>query len=155
MGTLGLVDFRYEIPTYGLRPEKTMNTEFGYKVQAKQLQASLAFYYMHLTNLINRVQLPGQQINGYNVYIIENNQESFIRGLEYSFQYQWKNGWTLHSNGAYSFGQNTTRAEPMRRIPPFHGRTYLQWKPGKMMYMLEYLYKNFNDRNISSDHGYI
>ena len=151
MGTLGLVDFRYEIPAYGLRPEKTMNTEFGYKVQAKQLQASLAFYYMHLTNLINRVQLPGQQINGYNVYIKENNQESFIRGLEYSFQYQWKNGWTLHSNGAYSFGQNITRAEPMRRIPPFHGRTYLQWKPGKMMYMLEYLYAGSQNRLAQGD----
>lgn len=151
MGTLGLVDFRYEIPAYGLRPEKTMNTEFGYKVQAKQLQASVAFYYMHLTNLINRVQLPGQQINGYNVYIKENNQESFIRGLEYSFQYQWKNGWSLHSNGAYSFGQNTTRAEPMRRIPPFHGRTYLQWKPGKMMYMIEYLYAGSQNRLAQGD----
>lgn len=151
MGTLGLVDFRYEIPAFGLRPEKTMNTELGYKVQTKQLQASLAFYYMHLTNLINRVQLPGQQINGYNVYIKENNQESFIRGFEYSFQYQWKNGWTLHSNGAYSFGQNTTRAEPMRRIPPFHGRSYLQWKPGKMMYMLEYVYAGSQTRLAQGD----
>lgn len=151
MGTLGLVDFRYEIPAYGLRPEKTMNTEFGYKVQTKQLQASLAFYYMHLTNLINRVQLPGQQINGYNVYIKENNQESFIRGGEYSFQYQWKNGWMLHTNGAYSFGQNITRAEPMRRIPPFHGRTFLQWKPGRMMYMLEYLYAGSQTRLAQGD----
>lgn len=151
MGTLGLVDFRYEVPAYGLRPEKTMNTELGYKIQTKQLQGSFAFYYMHLTNLINRVQVPGQQINGYNVYIKENNQESFIRGFEYSLQYQWKNGWSLHSNGAYSFGQNTTRAEPMRRIPPFHGRTYLQWKPGKMMYMLEYVYAGSQHRLAQGD----
>lgn len=151
MGTLGLVDFRYEIPAYGLRPEKTMNTELGYKMQTKQLQASIAFYYMHLTNLINRVQVPGQQMNGYNVYIKENNQESFIRGFEYSLQYQWKNGWSFHTNGAYSFGQNTTRAEPMRRIPPFHGRTYLQWKPGKMMYLLEYLYAGAQTRLAQGD----
>lgn len=151
MGTLGLVDFRYEVPAFGLRPEKTMNTELGYKMQTKQLQASLAFYYMHLTNLINRVQLPGQQISGYNVYIKENNQESFIRGFEYSLQYQWKNGWMLHTNGAYSFGQNITRAEPMRRIPPFHGRTFLQWKPGRMMYMLEYLYAGSQTRLAQGD----
>ena len=151
MGTLGLVDFRYEVPAYGLRPEKTMNTELGYKIQTKQLQASLAFYYMHLTNLINRVQLQGQQISGYNVYIKENNQESFIRGFEYSLQYQWKNGWMLHTNGAYSFGQNITRSEPMRRIPPFHGRTFLQWKPGRMMYMLEYLYAGSQTRLAQGD----
>lgn len=151
MGTLGLVDFRYEIPAYGLRPEKTMNTELGYKIQTQKLQSTVAFYYMHLTNLINRVQVPGQQINGYNVYIKENNQQSFIRGFEYSFQYQWNNGWQLHTNGSYSFGQNTTRSEPMRRIPPFHGRTYLQWKPGRMMYMLEYLYAGSQTRLAQGD----
>lgn len=151
MGTLGLVDFRYEIPAYGLQPEKTINTELGYKLQTKQLQSSIAFYYMHLSNLINRVQITGQQINGYNVYIKENNQESFIRGFEYSFQYKGKNGWLLHTNGAYSFGQNISRAEPMRRIPPFHGRTYLQWKPGRMMYMLEYVYAGSQSRLAQGD----
>ncbi|BDQ11705.1 TonB-dependent receptor plug domain-containing protein [Sediminibacterium sp. TEGAF015] len=151
MGTLGLVDFRYEIPAYGLKPEKTMNSEIGYKMQTKKLQSTVAFYYMHLTNLINRVQLPGQQINGYNVYIKENNQQSFIRGFEYIFQYQWNNGWQVYTNGAYSFGQNTTRSEPMRRIPPFHGRTYLQWKPGRMMYILEYLYAGSQTRLAQGD----
>lgn len=151
MGTLGLVDFRYEIPAYGLKPEKTMNTELGYKMQYAKTQVTLSFYYMHLTNLINRVQLPGQQINGYNVYIKENNQESFIRGFEYSLQYQWKNGWSFHTNGAYSFGQNTTRAEPMRRIPPFHGRTYLQWKHKQLQHTLEWVYAGAQTRLAQGD----
>ena len=86
MGTLGLVDFRYEIPAYGLKPEKTYNTELGYKIQTQKLQCSMALYYMHLSNIINRIQLVGQQVGGYNVYIKENNQESFIKGFEYDFQ---------------------------------------------------------------------
>ena len=57
MGTLGLVDFRYEIPAYGLKPEKTYNTELGYKIQTQKLQLSMALYYMHLSNIINRAIL--------------------------------------------------------------------------------------------------
>ena len=47
MGTLGLVDFRYEVPAYGLEPEKSYNTEIGYKVQTKSVKFAIAFYYMH------------------------------------------------------------------------------------------------------------
>ena len=31
MGTLGIVDFRYEVPTADLKPEKSQHTELGYK----------------------------------------------------------------------------------------------------------------------------
>ena len=81
MGTLGLVDFRYEVPAYGLKPEKSYNTELGYRLQTKRFQSSVALFYMHLKDLVTRVQVPGQQIGGYNVYIKENSQESFIRGV--------------------------------------------------------------------------
>lgn len=151
MGTLGLVDFRYEVPAYGLEPEKTYNAEIGYKVQTKKVKLAMALYYMHLTNIINRVQVPGQQINGYNVYVKENNQESFIRGLEYDIQVSLSKKLILSSNGAYSFGQNTSRAEPMRRIPPMNGRTFLQWKQPSIAYTLEYLYASAQNRLAQGD----
>lgn len=151
MGTLGLVDFRYEIPAYGLKPEKTYNTELGYKIQTQKLQLSMALYYMHLSNIINRIQLVGQQVGGYNVYIKENNQESFIKGFEYDFQIALTQKLLISSNGAYSFGQNTTRAEPMRRIPPFNGRTFIQWTQPNIQYSLEYMYAASQNRLAQGD----
>ncbi|MDP3392753.1 TonB-dependent siderophore receptor [Sediminibacterium sp.] len=151
MGTLGLVDFRYEVPAYGLKPEKTFNTELGYKIQTKKVQLSMAFYYMHLTNIINRVQLVGQQVGGYNVYIKENNQESFIRGMEYDVQIAITKQLLVSTNGAYSFGQNTSRAEPMRRIPPFNGRTFIQLTQPNIQYSLEYIYAAAQNRLAQGD----
>lgn len=151
MGTLGLVDFRYEVPAYGLKPEKTFNTELGYKIHTKKVQLSMAFYYMHLTNIINRIQLVGQQVGGYNVYIKENNQESFIKGLEYDLQIALTKKILISSNGAYSFGQNTTRAEPMRRIPPFNGRTFIQWAQSNIQLSLEYIYAATQNRLAQGD----
>ncbi|HQS24881.1 MAG: hypothetical protein B7Y11_07580 [Sphingobacteriia bacterium 24-36-13] len=151
MGTLGLVDFRYEVPAYGLEPEKSYNTEIGYKVQTKSVKFAIAFYYMHLTNIINRVQVPGQQIGGYNVYIKENNQESYIKGIEYDLQFTIAKNLFISSNGSYSFGQNTSRGEPMRRIPPMNGRTFLEWKPSKLQYTLEYIYASKQSRLAQGD----
>lgn len=151
MGTLGLVDFRYEVPAYGLAPEKSYNTEIGYKVQTKSVKFAIAFYYMHLTNIINRVQVPGQQIGGYNVYIKENNQESYIKGIEYDLQFTIAKNLFISSNGSYSFGQNTSRGEPMRRIPPMNGRTFLEWKPSKLQYTLEYIYASKQSRLAQGD----
>jgi hemoglobin/transferrin/lactoferrin receptor protein len=66
---------------------RLMNTELGYKMQTQTTAiASMALYYMHLSNIIN--QYTGWLVNkvgGYNVYIKENNQESFIKGFEYRF----------------------------------------------------------------------
>ncbi len=151
MGTLGLVDFRFEVPAYGLKPEKTFNTEIGYKFQNKSVQWSVALYYMHLTNLINRVQVIGQQIGGYNVYIKENNQESYIRGFEYDLQIAITPQLIFNSNGAYAFGQNTSRNEPMRRIPPMHGRTFLQWKHPTVDLTVEYQYAGLQNRLAQGD----
>jgi hemoglobin/transferrin/lactoferrin receptor protein len=56
MGTLGIVDFRYEVPAYDLKPEKSVNFETGYKLSLPKFQASLAAYYMVLNELITRVK---------------------------------------------------------------------------------------------------
>ena len=82
MGTLGIVDFRYEVPTADLQPEKSQNTELGYKFQTKKLSGTFAAYYMHLANLITRVKSEGQIINGYQVYKKENTEAAYIKGFE-------------------------------------------------------------------------
>ncbi len=52
MGTLGIVDFRYEIPADNLAPERSRHIELGYKLQSVKWADSLSAYYMHLNNLI-------------------------------------------------------------------------------------------------------
>ena len=151
LGSLGLVDFRYEIPAYQLKPEKTYNTEIGYRINTKKIQTSLAFFYMHLTDLITRVQLPGQQIGGYNVYTKENSQQSFVKGTELSLNYRISNSFAMSSNIAYAFGQNLSANEPMRRIPPVNGRVLLAYQKGKWGLNVESLFAAKQSRLAKGD----
>jgi outer membrane receptor protein involved in Fe transport len=151
LGSLGLVDFRYEIPAYQLKPEKTYNTEIGYRINTKKIQSSLSFFYMHLTDLITRVQLPGQQIGGYNVYTKENSQQSYIKGVELSFNYRITNSFTLTNNVTYAYGQNLSAKEPMRRIPPVNGRILLNYQKGKWNFNIENLFAAKQNRLAKGD----
>lgn len=151
LGSLGLVDFRYEVPAFNLKPEKTYNTEIGYRFTNKKIQASVAFFYMHLTNLITRVQVPGQQVGGYNVYTKENSQESYIKGAEITCNYRITNSLTVKSNATYLYGQNISANEPMRRIPPFNGRLLLDYKRQKWSVSGEYLFAGEQSRLAKGD----
>lgn len=151
MGTLGLVDFRYEIPAYNLKPEKSYNTEIGYRFSNQQIKTSVAFFYMQLSDLITRVQVPGQQVGGYNVYTKENSQQSYLKGMEASFDYQFSKSFDIKTGASYAYGQNLTRNEPMRRIPPFNGRILLNYRKLKWMAATEYLFAGKQSRLAQGD----
>lgn len=68
LGSLGIVDFRYELPSYDLKPEKSYNTELGYKHYSKKINLTVAAFNVRLKDIIARVQVQGEVINGYNVY---------------------------------------------------------------------------------------
>lgn len=38
LGTLGIVDFRYEVPQYDLRPEYSKNHEIGFKFRSREFE---------------------------------------------------------------------------------------------------------------------
>jgi hemoglobin/transferrin/lactoferrin receptor protein len=128
MGTLGIVDFRYEIPAAGLQPEKSAHTEMGYKLHSKKLDASAAFYYMHLSDIITRVKTAGQVISGYPVYKKENTEAAFIKGFETEINYTPVKRLNFTAAAAYAYGQSLSKNEPMRRIPPFNGRFIASYK---------------------------
>lgn len=151
LGSLGLVDFRYEIPAYDLKPEKTYNTEIGYRFINKKIQSSVAFFYMHLTDLITRVQVPGQQVGGYNVYTKQNSQKSYVRGSELSFNYSITNALSVKTNASYLYGQNISGKEPMRRIPPFNGRVLVQYSKDQWSLGTEYLFAGKQGRLAKGD----
>ena len=127
MGTLGIVDFRYEIPSFDLKPERNFNTEIGYKLRADKLKGSLAIFHNKLTNLITRVKSEGEIIDGYNVYRKENMENAFIRGGEAFVNWQPDEHWIVNSFTAYTFGKNNTRNEPLRRMPPLNGNSSVKF----------------------------
>jgi hemoglobin/transferrin/lactoferrin receptor protein len=128
LGTLGIVDFRYELPTYNLKPEKSYNFELGYKLRKDQFATSLAFFNTDLRDLITRVKVENQQINGVNVYRKENVEQAYIRGFEAEMEYLISNPIKIYGNLSYAFGENISKNEPVRRIPPMNGKFGVEYR---------------------------
>lgn len=128
MGTLGIVDFRYELPAYDLKPETSYNFEAGYKYRSEGLAVSAALFQNNLRNLITRVQVAGQKIDGIDVYRKQNVERAYIRGGELEAEYVFSESWKVYGSGAYCFGKNVTKNEPVRRIPPLNGRFGLEYR---------------------------
>ena len=127
LGTLGIVDFRYEIPSYDLKPEKSLNLEIGYKYNSPKSNFTVSMFNMQLKDIIARVIVDGKVINGYNVYNKKNIESSFIKGAELSYSQVLPSGFIVQTNATYTYGQNVSKNEPMRRIPPFFGQTSISW----------------------------
>lgn len=127
MGTLGIVDFRYELPSYTLKPEKSYNSELGYKYASGSLSLGAALYRNKMIDLITRVQ-TAQIIDGYKVYKKENTEEALIKGVEGFFEWQANRNLSVDMFASFNHGQNLSRSEPMRRVPPFNGNISLKYK---------------------------
>ncbi|HLP36046.1 TonB-dependent receptor [Lacibacter sp.] len=151
MGTLGIVDFRYELPTSNLNPEKSGNLETGYKFNSKKLKGDVAVYYMHLNDLITRVREDGTIINGYQVYRKENTEKAFIAGAEAELTWMPVNGLQLNGNISYNYGHNKTKNEPLRRIPPVNGRFISSYKKNQWFASVEWLYASKQTRLAQGD----
>lgn len=117
LGTLGIVDFRYEKPNYHLQPEKSLNIETGIKFYNKLVQAEASVFRTGLHNLITRIK-TSQNINGYDVYEKENVDKGYIKGIELSMNIYASKCLYVNGNFTYLYGQSITRNEPLRRIPP-------------------------------------
>ena len=114
-GTLGIVDFRYEVPSYGLRPEQINRWELGFKSQGLVAWRG-SIYVNYLTDLIERIP-RGDSLFDYPVYQKSNIQNAAMRGFELAGSREFRN-WTATAQCSYVFGQNRSKSEPMRRIPP-------------------------------------
>jgi len=150
MGTLGIVDFRYEVPVAGLKPEKSQHTEIGYKVQTSKFGASFAAYYMDLSNLITRVKTE-EEISGYPVYQKENTEAAYVKGLEAELNWSVSRDFSVKAGGAYVYGQSLSKDEPLRRIPPFNGRVMGTYKRGNWLAAAEFRFAGKQDRLAQGD----
>lgn len=151
MGTLGIVDFRYEVPAYDLKPEKSVSFETGYKLNLPKFQANVAGYYMDLNQLITRAKVEGEFVDGYQVYKKENVEEAFITGCEAAFLWKVVPNVDLNSSISYTYGQNITKDEPLRRIPPLNGKVAATYTLKKFFVSGELLFAGKQDRLAEGD----
>jgi outer membrane receptor protein involved in Fe transport len=151
MGTLGIVDFRYEIPTADLHPEKSQHTELGYKFVTKKISGTVAAYYMHLSDIITRVKAEGQVISGYPVYKKENTEAAFIKGFETEFNAEVTKHLYFSSGITYTYGQSLSKKEPLRRIPPFNGRVVATYRKKNLFTTAEYMFAAKQTRLAQGD----
>jgi outer membrane receptor protein involved in Fe transport len=151
LGTLGIVDFRYEIPNYDLEPEKSFQFQAGYKYQGSRLNGEIYFYRNELYNLIVRTAVPGDTIDGYPVYMKENVERAYIQGVEANAGLELFRSLVLNGSLTYTYGQNITKSEPMRRIPPVFGRLALQYEYKKVWGSLAWIAAGTQDRLAAGD----
>lgn len=118
LGTLGIVDFRFEVPEYGLQPEYSFNKEIGMKWKGGNSMLSLSVYHNSLSGLITRVKSSNDSLQGYPVYTKQNIGEAAVKGVEIDFQCNLTTKIQLRGGGFYTIGDNVSGNEPMRRIPP-------------------------------------
>jgi outer membrane cobalamin receptor len=151
MGTLGIVDFRYEVPAYNLQPEQSFNYEAGYKYRSIYFNFTASVFYMQLKNLITRVRTGSEQMNGYNVYIKENTDKAFITGAEAEADVQVIKNLRIQTGITYLYGQNKTRNEPLRRIPPMNGRARIIYAKQKYFAAAETWFAGQQNRLAQGD----
>ena len=151
MGTLGIVDFRYELPSNNLEPEKSLHYELGYKLNTKLVQFDLSGFYLNLKDIITRQKVTGSMINGYQVYSKQNSDASYIKGFETNLNLQLNQQFKWSSNLTYTYGQNVTKNEPMRRIPPLFGQQELVWKKNNTQILIQHVFAGKQDRLAQGD----
>jgi outer membrane cobalamin receptor len=151
LGTLGIVDFRYEIPNYDLKPESSFQYQAGYKFSGKKLRGDLFFYRNELYNLITRVKLEDETIEGYPVYQKENSERAYIQGIETAWDFKLNRSFTLNGTLTYTYGQNISKDEPVRRIPPLFGRIAVEYRYKNIWLNIEWLVAGKQDRLAQGD----
>jgi outer membrane receptor protein involved in Fe transport len=151
LGTLGIVDFRYETPNYDLKPEKSFQYQLGYKYQGKKMRGEIYLYRNELYNLIVRDRVEGDSIDGYPVYQKENVERAYIQGIETSLEYTFTPALSFSGSLTYTYGQNLTKNEPVRRIPPLFGRVVIEYRHSNCWGNIEWLAASKQDRLAQGD----
>jgi hemoglobin/transferrin/lactoferrin receptor protein len=129
LGSLGIVDFRYELPNYNLKPEYSYNAQAGYRHNNQNDHFSVTIFRNTLRNLITRVVDSQEMIQSYQVYSKINSGKGYIYGGEIQFGCKIAQKISISTSAAYTYGQDQSLGEPMRRIPPFNGQFNIQYQP--------------------------
>jgi outer membrane receptor protein involved in Fe transport len=154
LSSFGKFDFGTEVPSPNLEPEKSFNKEIGIKRVTEKNYFHLTAYHNKLTDLIDRVRSTYEGdslINGDKVYTKANVGNAVIYGFEFEF-YSWiGKSFRLLSQLTYTYGQNKTVNEPLRRIPPVFGKLTGEYHRGNLFVAMDWIGAGEQDRLSSGD----
>ncbi len=125
VSSFGIADFRFEIPSYDLKPETSFNKEIGYKFKNDRVSGAIHFFHQNLHDLIANVPVQYQgadSLDGYKVYQRKNVKEAILYGGELETEIKMSKVIGVFASMSYTYGQNTSDDVPLRRIPPVFGR---------------------------------
>jgi outer membrane receptor protein involved in Fe transport len=139
------------VPSLTLKPETSYNSELGYKLTAKDLTGSFAIFHNRLYNLITRAKVENQMIDGYNVYKKENVEKASLYGGEAYLQWRPKASWTFNGRLSYTYGENISKEEPLRRMPPLNGGATFKYSNKSFYLITELGFASKQDRLAQGD----
>lgn len=121
----------FEIPSSNLAPEQSITVETGIKTNTEMFSSTLVFYTTRLFDLIDRVSatyLGQDSVENRKVYQKQNVGEAKLCGVEADIEFKLTDGLIAVGNLTYTYGQNISKDEPMRRIPPLFGKIALKYQ---------------------------
>ncbi len=155
LSSFGLFDYGIEVPNTNLLPETSINYEIGIKHRSAKIRTSLFVFRNDLSNLIDRVRSTYNDelfYNGEEVYTKINSGNAFIQGFEFDIKYVLSSDLIVMNNMTYSYGQNKSKNEPMRRIPPLNGTLSINYNLIEFLSLrLDYLFALKQNRLSSGD----
>ncbi len=155
VSSFGIADFRYEVPNFDLSPEKSLNKELGIKTSHRRMSGSIHLYHNRLTDLMANVKTTFQgqdSIDNVKVYTRENVGKAYIQGIEAELQLRPLRYLSINSYLVYTYGQNVTRNEPLRRTPPLNGLVGIRFRRVKNLDIVgEWQFASRQDRLSSGD----
>jgi len=162
VSSFGIADFRYEIPSPNLKPEKSLSYEIGLRQRSSRISSSLSVFKTDLSNLIINVPasykgqdsvLINTETNEYiRYYHKENTNKAHIWGFEAETEIQLLKWLNSYGRLYYTFGQDISKNEPLRRIPPLNGCFGLNLYPWESMHIrTEILFAGMQDRLSGGD----
>jgi outer membrane receptor for ferrienterochelin and colicin len=95
--------------------------------------------------------MEGEVINGYAVYRKENVEKAVVQGAEADMTWSPVTWLTVNGSITYIIGDNKTRNEPLRRIPPTNGRIMTTVQKKRWSASAEWLMAARQDRLAKGD----
>lgn len=139
---LGGTGQRFEVPNGNLKPEKSVNVEYGLRVHGQIGSASFVMFEDRYKDLIDRAPaawngLPYVDSNGNGrqdtgepaVYQRQNISEASVRGFEFNAVFKLSDSWTWSQLATWTRGTDTGAMKPLTRIPPLNGASRITWSP--------------------------